>query len=302
MEPGAGIFQPAIDSVNEFVTGVIANLPNILAAFILFMVGTGIARTLERTTHGTLTRMGRPRHTATVLARLVRYLAMLVAFFLALTILLPSLTPESLLAGLGFGSVAVGFAFRDILQNFLAGILILLTEPFRLGDQIVVGAFEGTVEDIEIRATMLRTYDNRRVVIPNADIYTKEVVVNTAYPQRRSQYDVAIDHGEDLHERRGQLLAAVRRVPGVSQQPEPDALLIDLSPAAVTVRVRWWTGSNQADAGAVQDRVIDQIRSTLDLREVATTPRPPTPTTSSAGVEPASEPPTAGATPPSDGA
>ncbi|MFC7543286.1 mechanosensitive ion channel family protein [Siccirubricoccus deserti] len=69
---------------------------------------------------------------------------------------------------LGIGGVAIGFAFRDVLQNLLAGVLILLTRPFRIGDQIRHGEQEGTVEDIWIRATVLRTYDNRRILIPNA--------------------------------------------------------------------------------------------------------------------------------------
>lgn len=275
MEPNGGIFQPAIDTIENFVTGVIANLPNILAALFVFVIGTGIARTLERASHRALVRMGRPTHTATMLSRLVRYVAILAAFFLALTILLPSLTPESVLAGLGFGSVAVGFAFRDILQNFLAGILILLTEPFRLGDQIMVAGFEGTVEDIEIRATMLRTYDNRRVVIPNADIYTKEVVVNTAYPQRRSQYEVGIGYGDDIAASKAAVLAAIRQVPGVSAQPEPDVVLVDLAPSAVMMRVRWWTASRQADATTVHDRVIERIKSSLDLKGATPLVPPP---------------------------
>ena len=85
---------------------------------------------------------------------------------------------------LGIGSVAIGFAFRDILQNFLAGILLLVTQPFRIGDQIVASNYEGTVEDIQTRATFIRTYDGRHVVVPNADLFTDTVVVNTAFEHR----------------------------------------------------------------------------------------------------------------------
>ena len=94
-------------------------------------------------------------------------------------IAIPSFQPAQLIQLLGISGVAIGFAFLDILQNFLAGILILLTEPFRLGDQIVVGGYEGTVEEIETRATSIRTYDGRRVVIPNSNLFTESVTVNT---------------------------------------------------------------------------------------------------------------------------
>ncbi|MBR7552348.1 mechanosensitive ion channel, partial [Mycobacterium tuberculosis] len=77
-------------------------------------------------------------------------------------------------------SVAIGFAFKDIFQNLLSGILLLLSEPFRIGDQIISGNFEGTVEDIQIRATTIRTYDGRKVVIPNSQLYTSPMTVNTA--------------------------------------------------------------------------------------------------------------------------
>src|SRR5439155_12868106 len=84
---------------------------------------------------------------------------------------------------------------RDILQNFLAGILLLLHEPFRIEDEIKVDDLEGTVEAIEARATVIRTFDARRIVIPNTDLFTKAVTVNTAYQQRRSEYIVGIGYG-----------------------------------------------------------------------------------------------------------
>ncbi|MEX5538851.1 mechanosensitive ion channel domain-containing protein, partial [Pseudomonas syringae] len=87
-------------------------------------------------------------------------------------IAIPGFTPGQLMSALGIGSVAIGFAFKDIFQNLLSGILILLSEPFRIGDAIVCNGLEGTVEDIQIRATTLRSYDGRRLVIPNATVYT----------------------------------------------------------------------------------------------------------------------------------
>ena len=87
-------------------------------------------------------------------------------------IAVPNFTPGQLVQLLGLSGVAIGFAFRDMLQNFLAGILILLTEPFRIDDQIIFGDYEGTMENINTRATYLKTYDGRRVVISNAERFT----------------------------------------------------------------------------------------------------------------------------------
>jgi small conductance mechanosensitive channel len=105
--------------------------------------------------------------------------------------------PGDLFADLGVSSVAIGFAFKDILQNMLAGILILLRQPFEVGDQIVSGGHECTVEKVETRATMIKTYDGRSVDIPNFDIYTDSVVVNTAFDIRLWQYDIGMGCNDD---------------------------------------------------------------------------------------------------------
>jgi small conductance mechanosensitive channel len=100
----------------------------------------------------------------------------------ALRVIFPAVTLASLF---GVGGIVIGFALRDIFRNPLAGILILFTRPFRIGDQIVSNDYEGEVVDILVRATLVRTYDNRLVVIPSGELYTKRVVVNTGYETRR---------------------------------------------------------------------------------------------------------------------
>ena len=99
--------------------------------------------------------------------------------------------PKPVNRALGIGSVAIGLFFKDIFQNLLSGILILLSEPFRIGDDIVVNGFEGNVEDIQIRATFY-AHQMVRIVIPNATVYTSAVTVNNAYQRRRCEFIVGI--------------------------------------------------------------------------------------------------------------
>ena len=131
--------------------------------------------------------------------------------------MLPTLSPGDLIAGLGVSSVAIGFAFKDILQNWLAGLLILLRQPFEINDQIEVNGREGTVERIETRATIIKTYDGQRLVIPNSDIYTDAVLVKTAYDKRRSQYDVGIGYGDNIGEACDVIRKALSEVEGVQE-------------------------------------------------------------------------------------
>lgn len=170
---------------------------------------------------------------------------------------------------LGIGSVAVGFAFRDILQNFLAGILLLLTEPFRIGDQIVVGSYEGTVEEIQTRATMIQTYDGRRVVIPNADLFVDSVIVNTANESRRLEYILGIGYGDDVEEARQLIYAALVKCSTVLLEPKAEVLLSELAPSSVNLLVRWWIAPpRRRDAFDSKDEVLTAIKQQMNAHGV----------------------------------
>jgi small-conductance mechanosensitive channel len=198
-----------------------------------------------------------------VLGRLARWLVIGVGVLVALTVAVDSFTPGQFIQFLGIGSVAIGFAFHDILQNFLAGILLLLTEPFKIGDQIIVNQFEGTVENIETRATTIKTYDGRRVVIPNSHLFTESVVVNTAFPIRRSEYTVGIGCSDDISDAMRLMLEAMRGVQGVLEEPAPDVLVAELGDFSINIRARWWTDSVRSNLLQVQSRVIAEIKERL---------------------------------------
>lgn len=158
----------ATEKLSSMIQGAIALLPNIvigIVVFILFWVLGKFVRSFIQQQ----TRHRDTRNVGLVFGRLIQGGLVILGFLIAATIIFPSFNPADALAALGIGGVAIGFAFKDILQNFLAGILILLTEPFKLNDQIIFNDYEGTVEHIQTRATTIRTYDGRRVVIPNAE-------------------------------------------------------------------------------------------------------------------------------------
>jgi small conductance mechanosensitive channel len=199
-----------------------------------------------------------------VLGRLAQGMTILIGMFIALSIVIPSFKASDLIQLLGISSVAIGFAFRDILQNFLAGILILLTEPFQIDDQIVFKNFEGTVENIQTRATTIRTYDGRRIVIPNSELFINSVTVNTAFEHRRLQYNVGIGYSDDIDSTKELILAAMRETTGVLTTPAPDAIVVELAGSSVNIRARWWVEPpRQADILDLKDRVLTNIKNKL---------------------------------------
>jgi small-conductance mechanosensitive channel len=172
-----------VDFSNAWKTGAriintgIALLPNIILAIVIFAVFLILASASKSLTR----RFALKRHShqgATLLiSRLVQTSIVILGFLIAFSVVAPSFQAADLIKMLGIGSVAIGFAFQNILQNFLAGILLLVNEPFRLGDLISVTGIEGNVDDIQARATVVTTKEGRQVVIPNAMLFTNPVAV-----------------------------------------------------------------------------------------------------------------------------
>jgi small-conductance mechanosensitive channel len=122
----------------------------------------------------------------------------------------------------------------------------------------------GTVDDIQTRPTLIKTYDGRRVVLPNAELFTDSVTVNTAFEQRRLEYDVGIGYGDDINRAKALILEAITSVESVLQKPPPKALVVKLADASVHIRARWWIRPpRRANALDQQDQVPAAIKHTL---------------------------------------
>jgi small-conductance mechanosensitive channel len=241
---------------------VVNRLPALIVAVIVFCLfyisSVFVASVIKRTVSRQRLNLG------VVFARLASGGIFLIGFLVSFSIVAPSFQAGDLIKILGIGGVAIGFAFQNILQNFLAGLLLLWTEPFRVGDEIKLDAFEGQVEEIQTRATIIKTYDERRVVIPNADLFTRSVIVNTALNTRRWEYDLTVARSRDLTKIRSLIVNTVRGVPGVLSDPTPETLVTDLNPDAVKLRVLWWTqGTRQHDMLASYDRVLTAVIQSL---------------------------------------
>jgi len=253
-----------IDKMQAMLNSFIALLPNIILALIVFAIFFFVARTIKKVVRNLTRDRRQARNLGLVLGRLAQGTTILIGLFIALSIVIPSLKANDLVQLLGISSVAIGFAFRDILQNFLAGILILLTEPFQIDDQIVFKEFEGTIENIQTRATTIRTYDGRRIVIPNSELFTNSVTVNTAFENRRLEYDIGIGYGDNIDEARRLILEAMRETSGVIETPASDAIVVELAGSTVNIRARWWVAPpRRADVLDLQDRVLTNIKNKL---------------------------------------
>ena len=254
---------PAWEKINSIINGAIAILPNLILGIVVFAIALMASRWLRGLIIGFYGKSGRHQNLGIVLGRLIQWLVISFTLLVTLSIVLPSFHARDLIQILGISGVAIGFAFRDILQNFLAGILLLLAQPFKLGDEISVGNYEGVVQEIQARATLIKTYDGYLIVIPNSTIYTQSVKIFNAYAVRRTAIDIGVGYGDDVDEARRLMLEAMSGVEGVLSEPPPSVVAKEFGDSGVTLRARWWTKSRRADMVRARDLVIPAIRRKL---------------------------------------
>ncbi len=173
--------------------------------------------------------------------------------------------PITALAGaLGLIGLGVSFALKDVIANFFSGILILTTRPFKVGDQISVGDEAGTVRDIKIRATDVKTYDGRKVIVPNSKLYNDVVVNNTAYDERRFDVVVGIGYDEDIESAKKQAMQALNDAEKVSDEHEPQVLVSELGESSVDLKLRGWTRPSRASLLAASSEVTQNVKEYYD--------------------------------------
>lgn len=252
-----------IEKLDTWLDGFIKAIPNIAVGIAVLVAFYFIAKYVGKLVKRVFRRKDRDNF-GDLLGGFTKYVVLIAGIALSLTIMAPNLSPADLIASLGVSSVAIGFAFQDILQNWLAGILILLRQPFEIGDQIVVNGYEGTVEKIKTRATIIKTYDGRRVVIPNNTVYNESVVVNTAHELIRSQYDIGVGYDQDYLKAMNILKETIQSIDGVSQEHEVETLVWDQADSWLTVRVRWWTKSDRGNVVHVKSKVVLETQRAMN--------------------------------------
>ena len=251
----------AADAVGEVAAdartlgaAIVDRLPVIGAALAVGLIALTLALVLARVVERTLGRT-RADHVAVVLlSRIVRLVGVIGALLLTMSI--AGVEVGSVLAGLAVIGVAVGLAVQGILENFIAGVILLVRKPFSAGDQIQSGDFEGTIESIDLRVTRLVDYNGEMVLIPNRDVYNNPLVNLTRRGKRRTVVMVGVDYRDDHDDARSVILESVRAVEGVLDHPEPEVLLTELGESCVNFEVRYWTRPDIRSVRRTQDRVL----------------------------------------------
>lgn len=262
------ITETIFSSINDLISKSIKGLPGIFTAIIIIVLtrfaADFISQSIERVAKKTIN----SRSLQMLIAKTSSVFVWVAGFLLAAVIAFPGLRMGDIIATLGLSSIAIGFAFQDIFKNFLAGILLLLREPFCIDDQIIIGDYEGTVESINIRTTQIRTYQGERVLLPNSTVFTSAVQVRTAFEHRRTDLGLGVDYNTNLPKAKAILLRTVYEIDGILENPEPEVDLVNFGDSSIDLIVRYWTSPSQALVRRIQSQTIMAIKEAFDRADI----------------------------------
>ena len=261
LDPVASLSEELEESFQQFWSGFVQRLPNLLAALVALGLTAVVARVVRRTVERALRRGGAERHVVVVVATLAFYAAVAVGLVVALS--LGGVNLGVLVGSLGLATVALGFALQDIVSNFTAGIVLLLEHPFTEGDYIAIAEAEGEVEEIQVRATRLRAPDGQLVIVPNKLLFTQVLTNATATMRRRFEVPLEVPYGQDAARARELLVTAAAEVDGVAEDPAPRVLTNDLGQGARGLRLWFWVDSRSHDPLRVRSEVLEQVEQLL---------------------------------------
>ncbi len=256
---------PMRDQLIGYSAGFWRLLPQLFAAVVFILVAWVAIRLVQWGVPKSLRRARMRRSLRDVIVMLLTVGLWLGTMLIAVTIAFPTITPGKALAALGLGGVAIGFAFKDVFENFLAGILLLIREPFKVGDFIECQGIDGQVENITIRDTHVRQTDGQLVVAPNAMFFKNPVTIRTSDSLRRTTIICGVAYGEDVDAAREVIEAAVRQVDSVRNDVKDVQIFAqEFGDSSINFEITWWTGSKPVDIRRSRDKVVAAVKRALD--------------------------------------
>nr|WP_283773276.1 mechanosensitive ion channel family protein [Altererythrobacter sp. KTW20L] len=244
--------------------GFVALLPQLVLALVVVFLTWIVARFAVRIAE-MLTGRSRLRPDLQKLVEtLVRVAVWIIGLLLAAAVAIPGFTPAGMIAGLGIGALAIGFAFQDIFENFLAGILIMLRDKMNLGDYVEADGISGNVEKITLRETHIRQFSGELTILPNATVFKNPVKIFSDAPERRDSMVVGVSYDSDLERSAAVIHDAVASVAALVPGRPVEVFGSEFNSSSVDFNVRWWTNTKENNILVVRHEVILAIKAALD--------------------------------------
>jgi small conductance mechanosensitive channel len=254
------------DRFQELFDKMVLFVPHLVVALVVFaltlLLSGWVARWVRRAAKIKIEDL----ETRRLLSRLARWTVIILGTLAALGQVDFDVT--GFVAGLGIAGFTIGFALQDIARNFVAGILLLVRQPFGIGDAIAVGDYAGTVLDIKVRDTVLKTWDGELVIVPNMDIFTNAITNYSRLPTRRRTVYIGLGYGEDVNRATRIFLQAIAGVEGVSGEPAPTLHAEELGNSALVMAARFWVNQGTHSLFDVHSAVVQAIKEAAERERI----------------------------------
>ncbi|NND69594.1 MAG: mechanosensitive ion channel family protein [Halioglobus sp.] len=262
------VLDTLLAQLNAYLEGFIRSLPNIALALVLLLLTWGIVTLGTRMLRNALRRTRIRRALIDLSRTLLSVVIWGLGIMIAMTVLFPSVKPSSILTALGVGGIAIGFAFKDIFENFMAGAMIMLRKPMRIGDHVKCDSVEGKIEEILIRDTYVRQTDGQLVLVPNSMLYKNPVYIRTDNELRRYDITAGVAYDVDIEFARETITEAITGLEVVSGERPVDVFVMEFNSSSVDFNVRWWSRSEPRDMHKSRDLVLSAIKKALDDADI----------------------------------
>jgi len=249
----------------QFIENIIVALPNLLTAVLIFLASIYLARLLSRLLVNVLKGRNADPEVTRLLGQIIRW-SIIVAG--SITAIQRFFDVTAFLAGLGIIGFTIGFALQNIMQNFAAGVILLIQQPFNVGDAIEVKGYGGTILSINLRTTEMRTFDGLIVIIPNADVLSNTITNFTRAKLRRIELPVGVSYGADPAKVRSVILDAVQNVPGLVREPAPIVVFHTFGGSTIDVSAYFWFDTAATNPLSAKDAALELIKAALDKNDI----------------------------------
>lgn len=251
--------------LDTFVENFINGIPNLITALLIFIAGMYFARLLGNLIRRILATRKAPEGVTHLLSQLTRWTIIIIG---TITALQRFFDVTAFLAGLGILGFTVGFALQDVMKNFAAGIILLLQRPFHVGEAIGVKEFDGTVSEIDLRTTEIKTFDGRIVTLPNADVLANPIVNYTRADRRRVDLPVGISYKTDTELARQAALEAIETVPGMVSEPSPMVSFSSFGDSTLELNIFLWIDTTRTNPLVAKDDALTRIKAAFDQKGI----------------------------------
>jgi len=245
----------------KFVENFIGGIPNLLTALAIFVASLYLARLVSNFLKRVLQRRRAPAGVVHLLGELVLWSIVVAG---VITALQRFFDVTAFLAGLGILGFTIGFALQDIMKNFASGVILLLQQPFHVGETIGVRDFDGTVLAIDLRATEMRAADGRVVILPNAEVLANPIINYSRANERRVEFSLNLSHACEPDEIRRIVLDAIEEVEGFVPEPAPVIVFNSITDSALELNAGFWVNVTKNDPVHAKDTALLKIKSAFN--------------------------------------